>query len=288
MKRLMTFVLTALVTFSGLSLLMLGSRAQAPLSTIDQNDDLYYYNNGSGAPTWGAIDMTYSEVSQANSTHIRLLTKTAESIPLTNQWQSFYWLLDTGAPTTYWEVLGGNPDDSNDLTVAYYVAVSWSADGALYVRCSTFWDDSGTVTLIEDARDHPEKYFSGNTCSISIPLSMIGSPSSIKWVAGSSDGKPNGRHDKAPNTGHVALDTWTYEVVPLWMQWYLWTNLLLAVTTVIFAMTTFHYRKKGLTPKESKPTPTKSESGDQKVCSSCGAKLPTDSKFCGECGTSLQ
>jgi hypothetical protein len=42
-----------------------------------------------------------------------------------------------------------------------------------------------------------------------ISLSWIGNPTSIKWVAGSSDGVVPGnvgRHDKAPNMGHVTLE----------------------------------------------------------------------------------
>jgi len=75
---------------------------------------------------------------------------------------------------------------------------------------------------------------------------------------------------------------------PLWMQWYFWTNVTLGITTAVFAFTTFHYRQKAFTPKESKRVLRKPLSGEGKICPNCGANLPSDSKFCGKCGTSLE
>jgi hypothetical protein len=75
---------------------------------------------------------------------------------------------------------------------------------------------------------------------------------------------------------------------PFWMQWYFWTNVPLAIATVGFAFTTFHYRKKTFTSKESKSVLGRSLSREAKTCPNCGANLPSDSKFCGKCGTSLE
>jgi hypothetical protein len=169
-------------------------------STTDPTGDLYYYQSGSQASTWGVIDIIYAEVSQVNATHIKLLIEASQTIPLTNQWQAYYWLLDTGiSAPAYW-----NPIDSNDLNVAYTVSVGWAANGQLGIRVNKY---DGTVLFQEDAHNNPGKYFSSDTCFITIPLSWIGNPSSIKWVAGSTDGVggSTGRHDKAPNSGHVAL-----------------------------------------------------------------------------------
>jgi len=212
MKKVLTPILIGFLLTQLLFVLAPTAKASDPSSpshTSDPTDDLYYYLNGLPAPTWGAIDIVYSEISQIDSTHIRLLTETAEPIPLTNQWQSFYWILDTGYSTSGWESLGGNLLDSNDLTVAYFVTVSWAWDGSLNVRYSIFWDGTGTQVLIEDARDNPTKYFDGNKVFLTLPLSAIGYPSLIEWVAGSSDGVggSSGKHDKAPNAGHITLAT---------------------------------------------------------------------------------
>jgi Tol biopolymer transport system component len=212
MRKILATIIIALLCISTFSILAPQVRASDPSSsshTSDPTDDLYYYLDGLPAPTWGAIDIVYSEISQIDSTHIRLLTETAEPIPLTNQWQSFYWILDTGYSTSGWESLGGNLLDSNDLTVAYFVTVSWAWDGSLYVRYSIFWDGTGTQVLIEDARGNPTKYFDGNKVFLTLPLSAIGYPSSIEWVAGSSDGVggSTGKHDKAPNSGHIELQS---------------------------------------------------------------------------------
>jgi parallel beta-helix repeat protein len=141
-----------------------------------------------------------------DSAQIRLLTRASQAIPLTNQWQSFYWLLDTGTPAPAWS----NPIDVNDLTISYYIGISWGADGPLWISVNKY-NNTGQYELVkEDARSHPETYFSGNMCSIDISLSLIGNPNSIRWVAGSSDGiVPGniGRHDKAPETGHSTLAT---------------------------------------------------------------------------------
>jgi hypothetical protein len=134
-------------------------------------------------------------------TRIKLLIRVSQSIPLSNQWQGYNWLLDTGIVTRpYW-----NPIDSNDLNVSYVVGVGWGADGSLHVNVGN-WTDNTSI-YYEDARDHPWKYFSGDTCSITIPLSWIGNPASISWVAGSTDGiaGSSGKHDKAPNSGHVTF-----------------------------------------------------------------------------------
>jgi len=176
-------------------------KAQATSNTSDPTDDLYYYQSGSPAPTWPVMDIVYAEISQVDSANIKLLIKASQPIPLTNEWQGYYWLLDTATPAPpYW-----NPIDSNDIVVSYYVAVHWAETGPLAVDVVNAID--GTTIFHEDARDNPEKHFSDDTCFISIPLSWIGNPTSIKWVANSVDGvaDPSGRHDKAPNTGHATL-----------------------------------------------------------------------------------
>ncbi len=185
-------------------------KAEEASSTSDPTDDLYYFMSWLPAPTWGVIDIVHIEISQINSTHIRLSTRASQAIPLANEWQSFYWLLDTGVSAPVW----WNLIDSNDLAVSYYIGVSWSASGPLWIQMNMY-DDAGVHEIVhEDARDHPERYFSGDTCSIDIPLALIGNPTSIKCVAGSSDGvaDPSGRHDRAPNTGHVALGFASTEV----------------------------------------------------------------------------
>jgi hypothetical protein len=195
------FLSVATAILVTLTLVFTPQAVQSLSSASDPTDDLYYYGSGSPAPTWTVIDIVYSGVSQVNSTHVRLLTKAAQTIPLTNNFQSFYWLLDTGVSAPPWS----NPPDSNDLTVSYYVGVSWSASGPLWIDVNKI-NSTGQYSMFnEDARSHPETYFSGDTCSITIPLSLIGNPTSIKCVAGNSDGVSGGKHDKAPNTGHMTL-----------------------------------------------------------------------------------
>jgi len=201
MKKIFSLIIVGLLCFSMISMLTTQVKALAASNTSDPVDDLYYYQTGSPAPTWAVIDIVYAEVSQVDSENIKLLIKTSQPIPLTNEWQGYIWLLDTGIPAPpYW-----NPIDSNDIDVAYSVAVHWAATGPLAVDVVNVID--GTIIFQEDARDYPEKYFSGDTCFITIPLSWIGNPTSIKWVANSIDGvaSPSGRHDKAPNTGHATL-----------------------------------------------------------------------------------
>ena len=72
---------------------------------------------------------------------------------------------------------------------------------------------------------------------------------------------------------------------PFWLQWYFWTNIALATTTVAFASTTVYYHKKAPIPKDPKTISTKPSSRKEfKVCPNCGASLPFDSVFCGKCG----
>src|SRR3990170_6211718 len=98
-----------LMFFSTFSILAPQVKAQTTSNTSDPANDLYYYMSGSPAPTWTVIDIVYAEISQVNSTHIKLLIRTSQPIPLMNQWQGYYWLLDTGIPAPpYW-----NPIDSN-------------------------------------------------------------------------------------------------------------------------------------------------------------------------------
>jgi len=206
MKKMKIFAVLSISFLCASSLLASMQRATATVSAyaLDPTDDLYFYQSWTPAPSWPVIDIVYTQVSLVNFTHFRLLTRASQGIPLTNQWQSFYWLLDTGTPAPIW----WNLIDSNDLSVSYYVGVSWSASGPLWVQMNMY--DSGGVheILHEDARNHPETYFDGDTVSIIIPLSLIGDPASIKMVAGSSDGigSSDGKHDKAPNAGHVELD----------------------------------------------------------------------------------
>ena len=201
MRKLLSFMVIGLLSFSMFSMFAPQVKALATSNTSDPVDDLYYYQSGSPAPTWAVIDIVYAEVSQVDSENIKLLIQANQPIPLTNEWQGYYWLLDTGIPAPpYW-----NPIDSNDINVAYQVGVHWAATDPLAVHVSNLID--GTTIYYEDARDYPEKYFSSDTCFITIPLNWIGNPTSIKWVANSIDGvaSPSGRHDKAPNSGHVTL-----------------------------------------------------------------------------------
>jgi len=77
--------------------------------------------------------------------------------------------------------------------------------------------------------------------------------------------------------------------LPFWAQWWFWAIVVLGITTSIFASTTVYYRKKMRTSKEPQVAPAKPGAEKKcKVCPNCGAKLPTDSAFCGKCGTSLK
>ena len=203
MKKALSLLVIGLLYFSMFSTYAPQAQALSTSSTIDPTDDLYYYMSGSPAPTWGVIDLVYAEISQVDSENIEFLIKASQLIPLTNQWQGYYWLLDTGIPAPPW----WNPIDSNDINVAYYVQIAWTATGVLYAEVVNAIE--GTAIFYEDFRNDPSKHFSGDTCFITIPLSWVGNPTSIKWVAGSTDGvaSSSGRHDKAPNTGHVTLTT---------------------------------------------------------------------------------
>jgi ribosomal protein L40E len=287
--KLLSIAIAVLILASTLSILPHNVKAQGSASAWDPTDDLYYYQSGQHASSWPVIDIVYTEISQVNSTHIKLLTKANQAIPLTNQWQSFYWLLDTGAPAPAW----WNPIDSNDLTVSYYVGVSWSASGPLWITVNRY-DDTGVHTLFQqDASDHPEGYFSNDTCFIIIPLDLIGNPTSIRCVAGSSDGlaSSSGRHDKAPNTGHITLDVLPPSPLAqslFWSQWWFLAIIGLGAIVIVLAFTTVHYRKKTPVSKETNVTQSKTAQKASKICPRCGANLPADSKFCGKCGTSLE
>jgi hypothetical protein len=170
-----------------------------------QSNDLYYYTSGTPAATsLLVIDIVNAQVAQIDANNVKLSISVNSNIPLTapnGPLQGYYWLLDTGvnAPS-YW-----NPYDSNDLTVDYTIGVNWGAGGNLWVDVGKF---DGTVFLHLDGQSHLQDYFSSNTCSITIPLDWLGMPSSIKWVAGPTDGIAGsiGCHDKAPNSGHLTLN----------------------------------------------------------------------------------
>lgn len=283
--KLLSIAIAFLVLTSILSTLPRHVKAQGTPSASDPTNDLYYYMSGSSAPTWGVIDIVYAEISKVNSTHIKLLTRTDQAIPLTNQWQAFFWLLDTGISTAPY----GVTTDANDLNVAYVVGVIWYANGVLDIVVDNVTSGSGTSVHEEQAQDRPEQYFSGNTCSIAIPLSWIGNPDSIRCVAVSGDGAGGSsqRHDKAPNTGHITLDILPPEP-PWWTQWWFWTIIALGAIAVVLALTTVHYRKKTSVSRETSDVRSKTTQKANKVCPRCGANLPADSKFCGKCGTSLE
>jgi len=87
----------------------------------------------------------------------------------------------------------------------------------------------------------------------------------------------------------IKLHTPLEAVLPFWTQWWFWAIVVLGITTSIFASTTVYYRKKMRTSKEPQVAPAKPGAEKKcKVCPNCGAKLPTDSAFCGKCGTSLE
>jgi N-acetylneuraminic acid mutarotase len=76
--------------------------------------------------------------------------------------------------------------------------------------------------------------------------------------------------------------------IQLWMQWWFWTIIALGAIVVILGFTTVHYRKKPSVSKGGNDMQTKTAQRTNKVCPNCGANLPVDSKFCGNCGTSLE
>ena len=75
---------------------------------------------------------------------------------------------------------------------------------------------------------------------------------------------------------------------PLWGQWYLWTIIVLGISTGVFAFSTYHYEGKASVRRESKSVVGKTPRIGVKTCPNCGAEFPLDSKFCGKCGTSLE
>ena len=276
----------ALLTLSVSPILVSIAEAQGTSYVDDPTDDLFYYSSGSTATTWGVIDIRYAEVSRINSTHIRLVIVTTEAIPLSNQWQGYSWFLDTGTSAPPYSM----PIDTNDINVCYTVNIGWGANGhsdLLVVKR----DYAGNTEIYRrDVRDHLEEYYSADTCSVTIPLNWIGDPTSIEWTVATTDGVAGstGRHDKAPNTGHATLNLIPLNNSPFWAQWWFWTIIGLGIVATVSSFTTVHYRKKTLKPKEIKTLPSKPTSEKYIICPKCNAKLPIGSKFCGDCGTSLE
>lgn len=204
MKRILPLALMVLLCFpvSAMFLPTVNAQALATSSTSDPINDEYFDMSGSHVDnTWAMIDIVYAEISQIDSTHIQLLTRVNQDISLSNEWQSYLWLLDTGVPAPSWP----QPLDSNDLTVSYYIGISWSASGPLWIQINKYNNTGCTELVHEDARNTPERYFSGDSCFITVPLSLLGNPASIKWVAVADDGIGGGKKDKAPNSKHVIL-----------------------------------------------------------------------------------
>lgn len=77
---------------------------------------------------------------------------------------------------------------------------------------------------------------------------------------------------------------------PWWTQWWLWlyTTIALGFATTALGLSTIYYHRKAHATKGVKDAPARSVSNEYKVCPSCGASLPPNSKFCGKCGTSLE
>jgi len=78
------------------------------------------------------------------------------------------------------------------------------------------------------------------------------------------------------------------DLTPIWMQWWFWTISILSIIAVLATFTALHYRKRASKLKENKAAPSKLTQKEYIVCPNCNAQLPTDSKFCGKCGTSLE
>jgi Tol biopolymer transport system component len=228
-----------------------------------------------------------------------------------------------GAGTSINEIHMMDVDGKNEMTLVSssypYMNVFWSPDdtklvysmddGIWLVSTSSPYEKTHLFTTSQPTQ-HP--VFSPNGEYILYGQGVIGQPQDLYLIDSNgnfvaqltNDTKIDYPFDWSPNGQFIAFgsqktgntEIWRATIViaqpqrngPLWMQWYFWTNVALGITTAVFAFTTFHYRKKAFTPKESKSVTGKPLSREGKTCPNCGANLPADSKFCGNCGASLQ
>lgn len=78
--------------------------------------------------------------------------------------------------------------------------------------------------------------------------------------------------------------------VPFWMNLWFWVVIVLGTTTAVLGYSTIrYYRKSHFGKRTREPTPvSEPQRVSPRICPNCGAQLPTDSIFCGKCGTSLK
>lgn len=128
-------------------------------------------------------------------------------------------------------------------------------------------------------------------------LGLENQPSARGWLQGVSvwDATNNQMLIFGGSGGGYLSDLWAFKISTvnepeiIWLQWWLWTNITSAITTILLITTTVHYRKKASTQKQIRTRNSLLEpSKKSKACPNCGASLPVDSKFCGKCGTSLE
>ncbi len=102
-------------------------------------------------------------------------------------------------------------------------------------------------------------------------VSMTGLPGDVKIVVSGSNSLP----DLSSSSVDQQNGMWPfYGIVAL------------VIVVVILGFTILHYRSKVSTPKKV-AAPPKKILEKQLICPNCGASLPTDSRFCGKCGASL-
>lgn len=84
--------------------------------------------------------------------------------------------------------------------------------------------------------------------------------------------------------------TESVEVTPPWTYLWFWAIIVLGTTTAALGYCTIRYYRKSHPIKESEESTKISEPRKVsfRVCPKCGARLPSDSAFCGKCGSPLK
>lgn len=156
------------------------------------------------------------------------------------------------------------------------ISVAFSPDGKYLLYSSGIWAEPQDLFLLDSNGNYTAQLT--NDTNLGYPF----------------DWSPDGKYIAFSSLKSGNADIWRAQITlpdqsptTLWMQWYFWTNILLALTTIGFAFTTIHYRAKTSTPKQTTTVQSKSISTETRVCPNCGTILPANSKFCGKCGASL-
>jgi len=177
-------------------------------SSVDDAEGDTFTDTGAPSNGPGYIDIVYAEIIQIDSTRLQLSMKLAENIPNPHS-QAYCWYLDTDMNRTTGVGWSVNAEGrarhevyQNDLGVDYVIFVGVPD---MYVKVGE------VVPMASIGRHDPSESHSipwsrvtvsGNTISVIILLSDIGTPPSFYWVAGSGNAT---LYDKAPNSGHMTL-----------------------------------------------------------------------------------